>query len=150
MVKKLTALLFGALLITGSALAESKADMSETKKTGRYSRNRKSNGDAKGGYVAETTVTDEVVSSGRGRYNGGSCSTGSCRAKSCNTCNTGRHSHSHACKDNNCGHCHRAQLPPKPCCEKAVTVYTEPCLHKQIEYSWTCPVEYTATNCPTC
>ena len=154
MVKKLTALLLCALF-TGAAFAADdmvKEETKSSKRSNRYNRN-KNNGENKA--AATTVVTDEIVSPRHvhGRYEGRSCSNGSCGVKSCNTCNTGRR-HSHACEDKSCGHCYRkeAMIPPKPCCEKAVTVYTQPCLHKQTEitYNWTCPVEYTEAACPTC
>lgn len=147
MVKKLTALLFSALFITGAALAAKEdvaADATETKKTSRYSRNRKNkeNGN-KGEVVVATEDTYSRDGHRHGRYNGGSCSTGACGVKKASC-------HSHACRESNCGVCSRKDIPNKPCCEKAVTVRTEPCLHKHVEYSWTCPVDYTETACPTC
>jgi hypothetical protein len=150
MVKKLTALLFCALFITGAALAakEEMADndmgaepksttkvKSTTRKT-RYSRQR--NNETK--FVGPET---DIVVSGGGYRSGyrGSCNKGGC--------STYRH-HPHACRESNCGRCSREAIPEKPCCEKAVTVRTEPCLHKHIQYSWTCPVDYSETECPTC
>lgn len=149
MVKKLTALLLSALFITGAALAakeEMAADTVADKpaKRQRYSRTRKSSNGNSGEVVVATEDTyTQSRGHNHGRYNGGSCSTGSCgvRKASC---------HSHACKEGNCGVCSRKEIPNKPCCEKAVTVRTEPCLHKHIEYSWTCPVDYTETACPSC
>lgn len=156
--KKLTALLLCALTITGAALAadvaaSAAAVNSETKSAtrknnNRYSRNRKQTEPKQADNVQWTgPVNDTVVSGGGYRHNhgdrGSSCSTGSCGVKKAS-------SNSHACKSRECGQCHRAEIPAKPCCEKAVTVYTEPCLHKQVQYSWTCPVEYAETNCPTC
>lgn len=154
--KKLTALLLCALTITGAALA-AKEDVasdvatSETKSTrkSRSSRNgRKTTASSENNGQWTGPVTDTVVSGGyerrHGHYHGGSCSTGACGSSKPSCGNK------HACRERNCGQCHRAAIPPKPCCEKAVTVRTEPCLHKQVQYSWTCPVDYTETNCPTC
>jgi len=157
MVKKLTALLFCALFITGAALAADtdvetvdtmKNESKSNKRSRSYRKNKKNEAKVNEG---ETVVATEDVYT-RGRYNGGSCSTGTCGQKSCNTGRCGRRheSHSHACREGNCGVCSRKAIPNKPCCEKAVTVRTEPCLHKHVEYSWTCPVDYTETACPTC
>lgn len=147
MVKRLNALLLCSLFITGSALiAEEAMVKTETTKKSRYAKNR--NGKAA---KTETVVaTEDTYSQGRGtRYAGSSCSRGGCEVKSCNRGGCGTH-REHACRQPNCGVCTRKAIPNKPCCEKAVTVRTEPCLHKHVEYSWTCPVDYQEAPCNPC
>jgi len=148
MVKKLTALLICALFVTGAVLAdkdmtaaeETKPMKSETngngKKRGRYNRSKKA------GVVYET---DTVVSGGR--YAGSSCSTGGCRTGKCGQAS---HMHNRCNEKERCGHCSVARIPQKPCCEKAVTVRAEPCLHKQVQYSWSCPATYAEAPCEVC
>lgn len=154
MVKRLTALLLCSLFVTGSALIAE--DVKENVKSESTSKrkvyNKRRNGNGKYEKKTETVVaTEDTYEQARGsRYTGSSCSTGGCKVNGCNKGNCGHRHHSHACRESNCGVCTRKSIPNKPCCEKAVTVRAEPCLHKHVEYSWTCPATYTEAPCNPC
>lgn len=132
--KKLSILLL-ALLVTGAVVAQ--GDVAETSAT--KAKQTRANRAAKknGGEAANSNETAAIVtdSYSRGPRERG-CATGSCHTREV------RH-HEHSCRTHNCGVCHEAKIPAKPRCTKAVEVTEEPCLHKQVAYSWTCPVGTT-------
>jgi len=132
--KRLSLLLL-TLVVTGAVVAKPDADTAmpqeqTTMKQKRQMRKNK-NVESKNSRESEAYMT-ETYTHGGAR---GGCKSGSCAP---------RVRHEHSCRqEGSCGVCHKAAIPPKPDCVKAVEVKEEPCLHKQTYFSWTCPVGTT-------